>query len=286
MSRFCIAIAAYGRRPHAACFEDVAKAMAESLRRLGHEVFSGTIRPGQDHGRMIMFGCNNGEWLSAIPEDAIIFNSEQLAAVDDPERYFQNHNVYRKGNHVIWDYSAANVEVLKQFGLRRVVHCPIGYVDTMTTIQPAPVEDVDVLFYGSTNPHRDKVLNALEEEGLAVAKLFGVYGAERDKWISRAKVVLNMHHYERGVFEIFRVSHLVANKKLVVSEAGGCDAELETIASRITMSVPYERLVDACVKLVQSSDATRHSLADGAHAVFRQMNFVEYVKRALEQSEV
>lgn len=283
MSKFAIAIAARGRNPHAACFEDVAKAMAEALRRLGHEVFTGTITPGGDHGRLILFGCNNGKWLSAIPSDAIIFNSEQISAVDDPDRYMENYPHYRK--HVVWDYSKANIAILKQFGITRAVHCPIGYVDSMTTIAPVAEEDIDVLFYGSTNPHRLKILDALDDAGLKTERLFGVYGAERDAWIARAKVVLNLHHYERGVFEIFRVSHLVANKKCVVSEAGGVDAELEAIAKKIAVSVPYENLVTAC-KLMVSSREARRVVVETTHENFKKMDFVEYVRTALEQSEV
>ncbi len=284
MSRYSVLICARGRNPHAACFEEVAVGIKDALRRLGHEIFAGEVGdPGLDYGRMIMFGVNNGEWLSSVPKNAIIFNSEQLSAVDDPERYMQNHPVYRNNNHVVWDYSATNIATLRQLGILRAVHCPIGYIDTMTTITPAAEEDVDVLFYGSTNPHRLKILDGLDAAGLKVKRLFGVYGKERDAWIARSKVVLNLHHYRRGVFEIFRVSHLVANHKCVVSEDGGVDPDLNEEARRLTWSVAYDGVVDACVKLVSNSEL-RAIVADRAFRNFAKTDFVLNVGRALEQS--
>jgi hypothetical protein len=281
VSNFTVVICARDRNPHAACFEEVAVALKDSLLRLGHEIFKGTVGdPTLDYGRMIMFGVNNGEWLVDVPKDAIIFNSEQISAVDDPERYVQNHKLYR--DHVVWDYSATNLETLRQLGIQRAVHCPIGYIDTMTTIAPVE-EDIDVLFYGSTNPHRLKILDGLDAAGLKVKRLFGVYGKERDAWIARSKVVLNLHHYHRGVFEIFRVSHLVANNKCVVSEDGGVDQQLNEQARRLTWSVPYDDIIDACRGLV-FDPALRATAAERGMRAFSESQFTDHVARALEQS--
>ena len=107
-----------------------------------------------------------------------------------------------------WDYSPSG------YGL----HVPIGYVPQLTRIPKADSQDIDVLFYGSINDRRAKVLTELREAGLAVVNVFGVYGAERDALIARAKVVLNMHYYEPGEFESVRVSYLWANRKCVVCE--------------------------------------------------------------------
>lgn len=286
--KFTIGIFQRGTNPHAACFEDVAFALRDSLKALGHETLPFDVR-GLPLGRMIMMGVNNSsidvasrEARHQLPEDAIVFNTEQLAAVDDPERYMQNYPYYRK--HVVWDYSAANIATMRtRFGFTRAVHCPIGYIDTMTTIVPAPEEDVDVLFYGSTNPHRLKILDGLDEAGLKVKRLFGVYGKERDAWIARSKVVLNMHHYERGVFEIFRVSHLVANHKCVVTEEGGVDKDLNEQGRRMAWSVEYDQIVDACVELVRNP-TRRVMVADNAFKFFSGLKFTDHVARALEQS--
>ena len=283
MAKFAVVITGRGRFPHVECFYETARSVAKALVRLGHEV---SADPSQ--GRLIAFGANNLHEVDGapIPKDAIIFNSEQLAAVEDPGFFMQG---YLSGSKTltVWDYSAANVRAMREkLGITRAVHCPLGYVPEMTTIQSLPPEqqDIDVLHYGSIGDSRRKeVLSDLEKAGLKVVKLFGAYGAERDAYVARSKVVINLHYYPNGVFEIFRVSHLLANRKCVVTEAGGCDPQLEELAQRSCEYVDRERLVDACRTLVRLDDMRRSVEARG-FAAFSQLDFTESVRRALEQS--
>lgn len=278
--RFSVGIVGHGRNPHAACFEDVAQALADALRALGHDVV-----PPHDAvpGRLVMFGANNlVDPHGKLPSDAIVYNSEQVAAAGEGASHLmQNRDQFRR--HVVWDYSRANIARLLALGMERVVHCPVGYVPSMTKIAPAATEDVDVLFYGSVNPRRARVLDALDAAGLKVVRLFGVYGAERDAWIARAKVVLNLHFYDRPVFEIFRVSHLLANKKCVVSEDGGQDEELERMAGAMTFLTPRDEIVEVCRSCVADADERAFAAALG-FSVFKKVNFVESVRRAVEES--
>ncbi len=279
MSRFTLGIVGRERNPHAECFVDFAKALRDALRALGHEVV-----PETNPGRYIMFGANNlVDSENKIPRDSIIYNAEQLAAISDPRFFLQNWVQYRQ--MIVWDYSRANVEVLRRLGIERAVHCPVGYISSMECIQSLPEEeqDIDVLFYGSVAGPRREILDALDATGLRVERLFGVYGAERDKFIARAKVVLNLRFYPRGIFEIFRVSHLLANKKCVLTEAGGCDTELEALADRTCAYVERANIVEMCKKLVAAPNA-RQEIAETGYAEFKKLNFIETVRQALEES--
>jgi len=296
MAYFCIGIVGYGQNPHVECFMDYARALAAALRTLGHDVSS----QWSPHRRLIVFGANNavegiGD-VNRMPSDAIIFNTEQVAAAEDPKTQMTAHERFK--DHVIWDYSEANAKVIREeFGLR-VVHCPFGYHSSMSTVLPAEDEDIDVLFYGSVqaNDRRAKILDELEKAGLKVARpdkpfddipLFGLYGAERDAYVRRAKVVLNLHYYTPGIFEIFRVSHLVANAKVVVSESGGIDAGLENLASKITQHVPYEEIVSRCVEMVSLAPRARKAQGAAAKLAFMsEPSLVDTVFHALKQSEV
>ena len=93
----------------------------------------------------------------------------------------------------VWDYSQANVDVLRAAGHQRVSHVPLGYVPELARVRAVPKQDIDVLFYGSRNERRNHVLAQLQARGLKVQALFGVYGEQRDQYIGRAKVVLNTH---------------------------------------------------------------------------------------------
>ena len=110
-------------------------------------------------------------------------------------------------------------------GLPRPTYVPIGYVPELTRIAPAP-EDIDVLFYGALSERRYAVLRDLHDRGLRVKWLLGAFGASRDAWIARSKIVINVHYWEAKIFEIARVSYLLANRRAVVSERGA-DPTLE-----------------------------------------------------------
>ena len=73
-----------------------------------------------------------------------------------------------------------------------------------------------MLFYGSLSPQRQQVLQTLRESGLRVQALFRVYGAARDAWMARSRVILNWHQAPRYPFESVRVGYLLANRAAVV----------------------------------------------------------------------
>ncbi len=280
VARYTIGIVGRGKDPHAGAFEDIAQALAAVLRQLGHEVC-----PLDNPGRLIMFGAHvMSDPSGTMPDDAIIFNTEQVAAMNPDKRVLAGISSYK--DHVVWDYSLANIEALRLMGFSRVVHCPIGYTRTMSkdSIYYDDLDkDIDVLFYGSVNARRRLILDALDKVGLKVMRLFGTYGERRDEIIKRSKMVLNLHFYEGAIFEIFRVSHLLANGICVVSEDGGADPELEKLAEESTLYVPPSAIVTACHQL--ASDAPRRlMLGERGFARFRWERFSDSVAEALGAS--
>ncbi len=149
----------------------------------------------------------------------------------------------------IWDYSPANIEVIRGLGAQNVKFLPIGYQKELQRIDPAPEQDVDVLFYGSINERRRKILEEIEGRGLRVKCLRGVYGKARDEWIARSKVILNHHFYESQIFEIVRVSYLLINAKTVVAEVNP-ETVIEDRFRKGVVDVPYEGLVEKVCDLV------------------------------------
>lgn len=311
--KFSVPIAGYGlpdpQFQHVGCFIDFVRSLVEALRDLGHEVVrpDGFWQPGHSNGRPIVFGAQNminleapGDPGSWTPSDAILFNTEQTGAAGaDPKRIFDAVKTWQ--NRVIWDYSEVNATKLREMGCKHVVLCPLGYHPSMTRIQPLlpEQEDIDVLFAGSVETpqriakfkrsptirvlDRGAILEDLRRAGLKVQHVFGVYGTDLDPILARAKVVLNLHYYEGAVFEIFRVSHLLANKKCVVTENGGIDGQLEEFAERSTIRLARKDIVEACKVLVADSHARRVQ-ANAGHEEFLKTSLENNVKRALEQS--
>lgn len=275
--RFSVGIWKYDRDPHTKCFEDFARALAEALRRLGHDV----VPPWDaEPGRLIIFGGNNiTDEDRVMPEDAIIFNTEQLAAIKNPLDFFGGAKYFK--NKVIWDYSLANIGELYKIGFQKLVHCPVGYIDTMTTIVSKEVEDIDILFYGAISTRRRQILDSFRDAGLEVTHLYNKYGKERDDLVARAKIILNLHYFKSPIFEIFRVSHALSNLKCVVSENGGQDLQLEEFASRATEYVPSHRLVEACKRLL-ANEELRKTNAHRGFVEFQKLNLVSIVKNAID----
>jgi hypothetical protein len=149
-----------------------------------------------------------------------------------------------------------------------VVHVPLGFVPELCRIPQAPEEDIDVLFYGVINERRAHILDKLHEAGLAVHAVVGKFGAERDALIARAKVVLNIHFFETKIFEIPRVSYLLANRKAVVAEVTS-DTEIDGDLRDAIAGVAYEKLVDKCIELV-FDDVLKQRVAEAGFHAFSQ----------------
>jgi SAM-dependent methyltransferase len=260
--------------PHSAAFAEVAELLLHGLRRLGHDaVAAAAPAPGR---RPIVLGSNllPGHPLP-LPPDAILYNLEQI---DPGSAWITPALLELFRRHEVWDYSARNAARYPALGLATPRVVPLGWVPELERIAPAP-EDVDVLFYGCQNPRRLAILDALRARGLRVETLFGVYGAERDRFIARSKVVLNVHFFDAKVFEIVRVSYLLGNRRCVVSERGADPAEEAELEEGVAFA-PYEALVETCVRLA-GAPAERERLAAAGQAALRRRDEATFLRAAL-----
>jgi O-methyltransferase/8-demethyl-8-(2,3-dimethoxy-alpha-L-rhamnosyl)tetracenomycin-C 4'-O-methyltransferase len=264
--------------PDSGVFTEVAETLRHGFRALGYDA---QVQPG-----VLRFGVPlvvlAAHLLSAddtlrLPVGAIIYNLEQMR----PGAWATRADYLALlARHTVWDFAAANVTAIRAAtGNPAVHHVPIGYAAPLTRIAPAPVQDIDVLFYGSITPRRDAVLRALAAEGLQVVAGFRVYGEERDALIARAKVVLNLHAHDDWGFEIVRVAHLLANRKAVVCEAATPDA-IDGDLRHAVRGVPYAGLVDACRALVHDAVA-RGVLEAAGWEAFRARDEAAILRAAL-----
>ncbi|MFY2860976.1 hypothetical protein ACOJVU_14680, partial [Mycobacterium sp. THU-M104] len=227
--RFAVAIVTPSTNPTiGGGFREIAETVHHALAALGHDSVL-TDRLDLDERRTIVFGANHlVQYGLEVPKNPIFYNLEQLG--DDSPWMTMPEFVDLFRRYPAWDYSHANIERLAAMGLPRPTYVPIGYVPELTRITPVS-EDIDVLFYGMLNERRYGVLRELHDRGLRVKWLSGVLGGRRDAWIARSKIVLNIHYWDAKIFEIARVSYLLANRRAVVSERGAdptVERELES----------------------------------------------------------
>lgn len=210
----------------------------------------------------IVFGAHHlGEGGERkLPADAILYNFEQLR---DGYPRFQARYLALLRRFSVWDYSVRNIEYLQRSRTSPgAQHVPIGYVPQLSRIESS-ARDIDVLFFGVMTDRRRRVFEELSARGLEVRFLVGVFGRERDRWIARSKVVLNIHASSGGVFEYLRVLYLLANRKAVVTEPGEA-GELDPQLMRGMEVVTYDRLVETCIRLAGDPDA-RRALAEAGY---------------------
>jgi hypothetical protein len=274
--RFAVSIIAPPNYIHSEAFREVAETVHYGLLELGHDSIL-TSRTDHADRRHIILGSN---LLAAFPvplaADSIIYNLEQIFPGSpwlDPKLL----ELFRQ--YALWDYSRQNLEQLAKLGITRVQHLPIGYVPQLTRI-PASDEDIDVLFVGSINERRKHILLKLRKRGLNVKAAFGVYGTERDRLIARAKIALNLHYYEGKVFEIVRVSYLLANRRFVVSERGNDASEESAFESGVAFA-DYDGLVDACIAYL-GDPQERRRIAEAGLAIMSQRNEAELLRTVID----
>lgn len=247
-SRFAVTIAPPPSYRHREAFREVAETVDIALRRLGHDsVLTDDLRvPGR---RSIVFGSNTLSWWGLeVPADAVLFNLEQIASGSE---WVTDELLTLFRGHTVWDYSLRNIAALRELGVPDVRHVPIGHVPELERIVPAAEQDIDVLVVGSLNEHRLAPVERLRGLGVRAQAHFGVYGSARDALYARAKIILNTHYFDTGIFEIVRVSYLLANGLFVVSENCSDTEEAAPFASAVAFT-EYDSVVRTCLHYLDS----------------------------------
>ena len=202
---------------HSQGFLDQARYARYQLRRLGAGVTIGKNRLREDSVNII-FGAHLG-----FPEElldrhvCVFFNLEQLgpggARVSNAYMSLlstQKVVDYDVRNLAAYGKSAPHVPVIS------FLHAPYLMPESPLPIQERPI---DLLFFGSMNERRKRLMDRIRACGHDVATFdHPVYGAERDPYIAQAKAVLNCHFYETSRFEQARAFHSLSLGTPVVSE--------------------------------------------------------------------
>lgn len=148
-------------------------------------------------------------------DKVIVFNQEPLTAT---QRQFMHkgYYVWLKQADEVWDYDEQNIEVLKLIRPDVKLHVLKPYKDW--SVYKSVEKDIDILFYGSMNEHRAKILNELKKK-YKVVILNSWDGLVLDSYIIRSKVLLNLHfYYESSMQEQARMIRWIGSPCRIVSE--------------------------------------------------------------------
>lgn len=268
---------------HAHALDEVAFALLGGLKRLGVDVeVTRTCTQGRARVLVLAPHLQSLDDLRALDHDAILYTWEPRGwthvAFMTPEL------VSLMRDYVIWDYSGHNIATWRAEGARRLLHVPLGYDPVLERIPPREAPQVDVLFYGGVNDRRRTVLDEISAQGLRVLALFGVYGTERDFWIARSRLVLNMHVHEGQILELPRLAYLWANRVPVVAEFNPETEDMVGMAGHM-VTAGYADLATAVVEAV-ADPARMEKAATDCYREFRGRAWMrDVLRKALSDSD-
>ena len=272
-------------------FNDTASSINQALRELGFNsnITSNVIYNDPDVTDII-FACQflNDESKARLNERSILVNMEPLESWTKLREGNYNcwfHRIlYLSSKCQVWDYSKKNLPFYNSLGLWHPKYLRLGYNPELCRIPENPNKDIDVLFYGSFTPRRSFIIDKLKERGVNVVGLYDVFGEQLDQYIARAKIVLNLHANEPGIFEGVRCNYLMHNKIAVVSEINSTTTiDDPSYLSGIAVA-PYEELVDRCCELLnQPQELAR--LREAALTTIQRHSQTEIMRKLIQKDQ-
>jgi len=257
-------------------FDDVSICLQEAFRRIGYDVPIVTDRK-KVIGRPIILATNliDTTIYSEIPDNAILYNFEQIYSGSP---WFTKNYLDMLRNHEVWDYSPLNKFNLEKLGVNQVKLCPVGYEPVISKIGNNE-ETIDVLMYGKVNERRQKIIDELSDNGFHAKFITNAYGEARDHYISRSKIIINVHYYPARIFEIVRVSYLLANQRFVISENGD-DDELEKPFAEGVIFSDYKDLLNICRYYIDNT-VLRKKVAKSGYLMFNKVRQHELLEKVI-----
>jgi hypothetical protein len=239
---------------HSGIFLEMAELLSYSIQELGSESVISLAEAKNGYQNIVIGIFYDQDLWSRLPEGSIIINTEPLFARED-ELGWSGRLIELSSNYVIWDYDPRNLQILTDLGAKNSRLLKFGYQKELERIPFLPNSDrpIDVLFYGSKNKRRQDIFDQITSMGLVLTSIFGVYGHERDEFIARSKMVINVHYNETSVFEIVRIHYLLNNAVAIVPEI---NPDTSIVASYLNclVGVTYSELVQRCISLKENPD--------------------------------
>ena len=125
------------------------------------------------------------------------------------------------------------------------------------------------------------ILDAIMRAGINLHVADGVYLADRDALVARAKILVNVHAAEDSALEMARVAYALANRRALVTELDAERALIRTCAT--AFSLERMRNSAAMCRILLADDKRRLELAERGFQAFSRRDLVATVRNALAQ---
>ena len=179
----------------------------------------------------------------------IFYNTEQMTVPVYLDRLLYIARITKP--YQIWDYSLANIAILKKHGIHNTKFVPLtSSPQLLSRLQSYRTSiDYDVGFCGILSKRRQTILNDLKAAGIKV-NVVKVYGVERDKELAKCRIILNIHYNNNyKVFESARCEPWLRLGVPVISEPSLIDDPRCIIAE-------YDKLVSTTIQYLNYLKST------------------------------
>jgi hypothetical protein len=265
---------------HAQVFHEIEASVFFSLQKLGYDVTNSTNDFAPDR-KNIVFGmhhCPVDVVRHDIPKNTIIYSLEQMREQPECMRWCRKYRGFE-----VWDYSMRNVEVLQKAGVENIKHCKIGYVPEISYFERNKPKDrdIDILAYLSPSPRREHIMKQFaDNKKLNFVHIQSTYGDDRDEYIKRAKLVINLHNHDNQIFEMVRVTHLIQNKVPVLCERNP-DTDFPDYMEGTVFTSTYNRFVDTAYRLLKKPEELDTQAEKGLE-IFKQSPMDNFLAEVLK----
>lgn len=192
-------------------------------------------------------------------------------SIHTPKKYLNIFNLLKinKNNiKLILDYSQENINFIKSKFNIPIIFCPPMYSPVIENkVNNNQEKEYDILFYGSLNDRRKKILNQLEKNYKTILycnkdnnKLFDLMG--------KSKIIVIINFYERNLpYDFYRISFLLTNKVFFIQE--DVKKENKCINLDIPMS-SYDKFNENCKKYLTLTQDERDKICNKNYEHFKK----------------
>lgn len=203
----------------------IAQMMGRILRDEGYSVTIRTDLVGSEHAGHVFVICP--QMFPDLPDHYIAVQMEQSVSSRwfTPE-YFAALNSAR----AVIDYSITNLSFLREneVPLYKLHYVPLDCDRTLVSEPDEPRSGI--LFYGDDKcPRRQRILAAVRDAYPDLRIVNNLFGADLERELRRAAVVLNVHYYENALLETTRVYQALSYGTPVVSEMSSDQGEHDVL---------------------------------------------------------
>ena len=197
-----------------------------------------------------------------------------------PNSSLTNNSVIKLGGNEDKNSEQVKEEIINK---QRTFFVPYGFhkclQDERLLLRNTMSQPTDILLYGTMHERRSKCISELKAVGINAKMICGVYGEALVKELLQTKIVLNIHFYQPSVLEQSRITPLIANKIMVISEPS-CDIVIHRLYKDCVVFTPITNMVETCKRYLADADL-RTRFVDNALTSFKlRCSYIDVIQQS------